>query len=154
MYEGHRTNLAFSCLDVADDGGQFRLHENDQSSAHQLNNNAVSILYYATELRIIKYLLAAQKDVVALFIRTSFECFEYFVLPYTSVGSGSAHEPTGKMNNCAFPQGSVCTICCVVKGDDLLKANNHYITCDSIPSCFILGIHPNCANKPNLSRCC
>jgi hypothetical protein len=33
-YEGHRTNLAFSCLDVADDGGQFRLYENDQRSAN------------------------------------------------------------------------------------------------------------------------
>jgi hypothetical protein len=46
------------------------------------------------ELRIIKYLLAAQKDVVALFIRPSFECFEDFVLPYTSVSSGSVHEST------------------------------------------------------------
>jgi hypothetical protein len=32
-YEGHRTNLAFSSLDVADDGGQFRFYENDQCSA-------------------------------------------------------------------------------------------------------------------------
>jgi len=42
FYEGHRTDLAFSCLDVADDGGQFRLHENDQCNANQLSNNAVS----------------------------------------------------------------------------------------------------------------
>lgn len=46
------------------------------------------------ELRIIKYLLAAQKDVLALFIRPSFECFKDFVLPYTSVSSGSVHKST------------------------------------------------------------
>ena len=34
FYEGHRTNLAFCCLDVADDGGQFRLYKNDQRSAN------------------------------------------------------------------------------------------------------------------------
>ena len=33
-YEGHQTNLAFSRLDVADDGGQFRLYKDDQRSAH------------------------------------------------------------------------------------------------------------------------
>ncbi len=79
-----------------------------------LNVRTVS-LQHGT-LCIVKYLLAAQKNVVTLFIRPSFECLEDFVLPYTSVSSGSVHESTWENGQQYFFSGSVWTICCAVKG--------------------------------------
>ena len=57
--------------------------------------------------------------------------------------AGRSLTPTFVFSKCSVRVNTLSTYLCM-SGDDELMA------CDSTPSCFILGIHPN---KPHLSRC-